>query len=93
MFNSSKIYLIINLLILSMILFVTYFAYTDSKKHKKKKLNLYVIYLLLFIFWILNVIDILIPRFLQTFQIIIYISSLGIFLSILYKVLKNSGSN
>ena len=31
--------------------------------------------MLLFIFWILNVVDILIPKFLQIFQLIIYLIS------------------
>ncbi len=91
--NSSRIYLLINLLILAFILVSLYFVHHDSKKQKKKKSNLYAIYIMLFVFWMLNVIDILIPKFFQTFQLIIYLASIGIFMAVLYKVLKKSGSN
>ena len=91
--NSSRIYLLINFFILLIILGVTYKEYIASGKHKKKKNALYIIYILLFTFWILNVIDILVPEFLKTFQLLIYLFSLGIFLTILYKVLKQVGSN
>lgn len=90
--NSVKVYLLINFIIFIFILISLYFVHHDSK-NKKKKSNLYAIYIMLFIFWILNVIDILIPKFLQTFQLIIYLASITIFMTILYKVLKKSGSN
>jgi len=63
-----------------------------ESKNKKKKSNIHIIYTLLFIFWILNMIEILIPNMFQFYQILLYLSSLGIFLIILYKVLKKSGS-
>jgi len=66
-----------------------YFAKINSKK--KKGQNLYTIYILLFIFWILNILDILVPAFIEIFQLIIYLSSISIFLTILYKVLRNLG--
>lgn len=91
-FNSAKIYLMINVIILLFIITMTYIAYNDSVKHKRKS-NLYAVYILLFVFWMLNVLEILIPQFLETFQLIIYLASTGIFLWILYKVLKKSGSN
>jgi len=81
-------YLLLNLLLFIFIAFTVYAAYHQSKK--KKSLNLYVIYLLLSIFWIFNILDIIIPSFFQTFQLIIYLASLGIFLTILYKVLKKT---
>ena len=43
-------------------------------RHKRSN-KLHAIYMLLFIFWFLNVIDILIPNFLQTFQLLIYLIS------------------
>lgn len=73
-------------------LFVALTSYPIHNKSKKKH-SLYAIYLLLFGFWILNVIDILVPTFLQTFQIVLYLSSIGIFLLILYKVIKKTGLN
>jgi hypothetical protein len=73
-------------------IFVALASYPIHKKSKKKH-SMYAIYLLLFGFWILNVIDIVIPNFLQTFQIFIYLASIGVFLLILYKVVKKVGSN
>ena len=86
----SSIYLLINLILLIFILTTLYYSYKHSRK---KKNNLYVIYILLFIFWLLNIIDILVPNFLQYFQLTIYLVSSFIFLLILYKVIKNVGSN
>ena len=88
LFRNPFIYLLINLLVLVFIVFVFYRSYKTSKK--KKSRNLYFIYLLLFIFWIFNIIDILIPNYLKTYQLFIYLISLGIFLSILYKVIRKT---
>jgi len=86
---NSLTYLLINLILFLFVSTTLYYAYKHSKK---KKNNLYAIYVLLFIFWILNIIDILVPSFLQYFQLIIYLASSFIFLLILYKVIKNTGS-
>jgi len=88
------IYLLINLslFIFAIILFLR--LHKETKKDKRnKKNNLHTIYILLFTFWSLNMIDILIPDFLQNTQLFIYLVSLSIFLTILYKVTKKSGSN
>jgi len=89
LFRSPFIYFLINLLLFVFIAFVFYKSYKQSKK--KKSHNLYFIYFLLFVFWIFNIIDILIPNYLRTFQLFIYLISLGIFLSILYKVIRKTG--
>jgi hypothetical protein len=88
----------VNLFILAIAIFGLYITRKESKtlkesKSKKKGSNIYVIYTLLFIFWITNIIEVLIPNFLQFYQILVYLASLGIFLTILYKVLKKSGSD
>ena len=88
--RNSYVYLILNLLLLIFIIFSFYIVHKDSKK---KKNNLYATYVLLFIFWVLNVIDILLPDFLQNTQLFIYLISSGIFLAILYKTLKKAGSD
>jgi len=88
LFRTPTAYLIINILLFSFISFTVYASYKQSRK--KKHTNLYIIYLMLFFFWILNIIDILVPNFLQTFQLFIYLTSLGVFLSILYKVIKKT---
>ncbi len=87
-------YLITNLILLVIILAILLIAYKDSKKNPKTKSrskNPFIIYLLLSIFWILNVIDILMPKFLSIYQLIIYLISVLLFMIILYKVLKKTG--
>ena len=83
--------IIINIILLVFISLVLIIAYNDSKD-KKKNNGLLIIYLLLFVFWILNVVDILIPRFLQIYQLAIYLISILLFMIILYKVLKKAGN-
>ncbi len=83
-------HLYINLFLLGLAFAIIYAANKLTKK--KKTSNMYTIYLLLSTFWILNIIDTFIPDFLQSFQLLIYLASLGIFLSILYKVLTKIGS-
>jgi len=80
------IYIILNVLILILILYLIY------QKKSKKKSGLYFIYLLLLVFWIFNILDIFIPNFLQSLQLIIYFVSIGIFFVILYRVLTKIGS-
>lgn len=88
--HDRRIYLAINMLLLVIILATIYKA---RKENQKKTNTLYITYILLFIFWLLNIIDILIPDFLQGIQLLIYLASSGIFLSILYKVIKKTGTN
>jgi hypothetical protein len=88
--RNSIVYLGINLSILIFSIIILYVSYKNSPKNRKH--NLYTTYILLLIFWMLNIIDILIPTFLQNTQLFIYLISSGIFLLILYKVLKRVGS-
>ena len=83
-------YLIINFVLLLVVLFILLVAYKDSKK-KSKTGSRFIIYLLLSIFWILNVVDILIPKFLSIYQLLVYLISILLFMIILYKVLKKTG--
>jgi hypothetical protein len=87
--TNPLIYFLINILLFVFISFTVYIAYKQSKK--KKYSGLYVIYFMLFIFWIFNIIDILVPNFLQVFQLLIYLISIGIFLTIFYKVIRKTG--
>jgi hypothetical protein len=84
------VYFIINLGLLSIILFVIFVAYKDSKSKPKAK-NLFILYLLLSVFWILNVTDILTPKFLSIYQLLVYLASTLLFMLMLYKVLKTTG--
>jgi hypothetical protein len=86
--RNTSTYFLINILLFVFISLTVYISYKQSKK--KKKHNLYIIYLLLFVFWIFNVIDILVPNFLQIFQLFIYLVSIGIFLTIFYKVIRKT---
>jgi len=86
--KNPYVILAINLLFLTSILFV---IFTTHSQRKNKHKSLYVIYILLFVFWILNIFNILIPNFLQFYHLLIYLASISIFLSILYKVLRNIG--
>jgi hypothetical protein len=88
--RNSLVYFAVNVLLFAIVLSVVYISHKDKKK---KSNNLYTIYLLLSFFWILNIIDILIPKFFQTLQLFIYVASALIFLMILYKVLKKAGSD
>lgn len=88
-FRNIETDLILNLVLLVFISFVLFMAYKTSKNKQKGK-NLYATYLFLFIFWILNIIDILLPSFLQVYRLMIYLASILLFMVILYKVLKAS---
>jgi hypothetical protein len=90
-FRGREVSLLINLVLLIFVSFILFIAYKDSKNKKSGK-SLLIIYLILFIFWILNIINVLIPRFLELYQLIIYLASIFLFMTILYKVLKRIGN-
>lgn len=87
-----EIFVGISIFILAVAIFGLYITHKQSK-NKKKKSNIAIIYTLLFVFWIFNIIEVLIPSVFQFYKILIYLASLGIFLAILYKVLKKCSSN
>jgi hypothetical protein len=80
--------LFVNIFLFAIVSLVFYIA---RKNSRKKKHTFYAVYMLLVFFWILNILDILIPSFFQGFQLIIYLFSISIFLTILYRVLKRAG--
>jgi len=88
--RNPLVHFLVNLVLLIFVILVVYIAHNE-KKSKLKHNNLYTIYILLFIFWIINILNILIPKFFQTSKLFIYLASIGIFLTILYKVLKKTG--
>jgi hypothetical protein len=72
---------------------VAILSFIFHKYSKNKKPQLRLIYLLLFLFWIFNIIGILVPDFFALFNIVVYLISLGLFLFITYKVLRTIGSD
>jgi hypothetical protein len=92
LFRNPVIYFGLNILLILFALITIYYSYKNSKT-KIKGHKLYIIYVLLLVFWIFNIIDVLIPAFFQTFKLFLYLISSGIFLLILYKVLKKAGSD
>ena len=83
--------LLLNIIFFIFVAFVLLVAYQNSKTKKAGK-SLLIIYILLFGFFFLNIIEILIPQFLQVYKLGIYLASILLFMSILYKVLKKSGN-
>jgi hypothetical protein len=87
-FRNSAAYLLINVALFFLVLIVVLMA-----KKSKSKYSLYTTYVLLLAFWILNILDILVPGFMGEFQLLLYLVSSGIFLMILYKVLRRTGAS
>ena len=81
------IFIAITLSLLIYLLFVGYSSYKRSKKNKIVP-QLYIVYFLLILFSMLNILDILIPDFFRTLQLLIYIFSISLFLIITHRVLK-----
>jgi hypothetical protein len=86
-FRSLIVYLIVNVILLLIVLLTVGIS---RNQHKKKKSGLHVIYILLSVFWVLNILDILIPDAIRNFQLFIYLASTGIFLMIVYRVLRKA---
>jgi len=86
-FGNLNLYIFVNIILFAAVLYAIYFSTTFSKKSK-----FYTVYILLALFWILNILDILIPGFLVSSQILVYLASLSIFLLIAYKVLRTAGN-
>jgi hypothetical protein len=89
--NGVLVFLLLNLFILSIVIAVIYISSKD--RNNKRKSGMRFVYTLLSLFWILNIVDALIPEFFQGLQFFIYLASIGVFLTILYKVLKRTGAN
>jgi len=89
-FRGALFYVFLNFIVF---LTIISFFVKISRDNKLKNKSLHTLYILLFIFWTFNVIEVFIPNFLQKTVLIIYLSSLAIFLIILYKVLRKCGAN
>ena len=89
-FRNEIFYAGLNIILLIYAAFVIYFA-SRNQDYKSKKNTFYLAYILLLFFWVLNVLNIFIPTFFDSLKLVVYLTSLCIFLVILYKVLKKSG--
>ena len=79
--NNFLIYLGFQILILILGVIL---LYSDGKKT-----SMLIIYQLLLLFWILDIIDVFVPNFFGTLQLLISLISIGIFILILYKIIKS----
>ncbi|VVB79666.1 Uncharacterised protein [uncultured archaeon] len=87
-FISPRVILTINVLLLASV----FTAYYFSRKEKGKN-SLSVIYGLLALFFTANFIDTILPDLFRGLQLWIYLVSISIFLTILYKVLRKVGAS
>jgi hypothetical protein len=55
-----------------------------------KKTSMLVIYQLLLLFWILDIVEVFVPKFFGTVQLLISLVSIGIFILVLYKIIKST---
>jgi hypothetical protein len=90
-FRGMEVSLFLSIILFVFSSFILFIAYQNSKNKQKGK-NLLIIYLLLFVFFFLNIINVLIPQFLQLYKMGIYLISISLFMTILYKVLKKMGN-
>ena len=88
--RSPGIILLIHLILFAFLAIVIFLSYHESKKRRKGH-HLHVIYMLLFAFWILNIMD-LATNALGTFKLLVYLASTRIFLTILYRVISKLGA-
>ena len=87
-------YVISQIITLSFLLYCIYSSHKKrEKKNRKKKSTIsYLIYFLIAGFWLLNSFEVIIPNLFNNTKIIIYLSSITLFMIMLYKVLITLGS-
>lgn len=86
--ESKGIILLMEAILFLFLAITIYRAYLISRRAKH---DMYIIYLLVFAFWMLNIMDIFVPRFALPLQMAVYLASIFLFLLILYKVLRKVG--
>jgi hypothetical protein len=80
--NNFLIYLIFQILILVLGVIL---LYSDGKKA-----SMLLIYQLLLLFWILDIVEVFVPNFFGTLQLLVSLVSIGIFILVLYKIIKST---
>ena len=83
----SMTVLLLGEVLLLILLIVLSFLFHRQERHKRSSATYYT-YLLLSLFWTLNILIIVIPPFLPLPKVMLYILSTGLFLIILYRVLR-----
>ena len=72
------------------VILIATLALTSYQKNNRDAQKLRFLYVLLAVFWALNLIDLLLPKFLSQVQLIIYLASISLFLVLLQKVIKKT---
>lgn len=80
--NNFLVYLIFQILILVVGVVL---LYSD-----RKKASMLIIYQLLLLFWILDIVEVFVPKFFGGVQLIISLVSIGVFILVLYKIIKST---
>jgi len=78
------------LIVTIQLIIITTLALTSYQKKNKDAQKLRFLYVLLAVFWALNFIDLLLPRIFVQTRLIIYLSSISLFLILLQKVIKKT---
>ena len=89
-FNQPIFYLGLNVL-LFISAGISIYLSSHNPKFRSKKNRFDKVYILLLVFFVLNIISILVPVFFETLKLLLYLASLSIFFIVLYRVLKKSG--
>lgn len=89
-FNIPLFYLGLNL-VLFIFAGISIYLASRTQKSKRRKNYFHRLYILLLVFLVLNIINILIPIFLDTLKLFLYLVSLSVLFVIVYRVLKKSG--
>lgn len=78
------------LLVLIQVILIMILAFTSYQGKKKPTNQLRFLYVLLAIFWALNLIDLLLPKYLFQTQLLIYLASIALFLILLQRVIRRA---
>jgi hypothetical protein len=89
-FNNPFFYLGLNVILFISAGIAIYLA-SHNHKLKSKKNYFHRLYILLLVFLVLNIFSALVPIFMDTLKLFLYLVSLSVFFVILYRVLKKSG--
>ena len=90
--SDVRVILLFQIFIFLFMVILNYLVYLKSKTSKIKR-ELYSLYLFLFVFWVLNIFDLLSSHFYPFIELVVYAVSVVLFVLVLYKVVKRVGWN